>query len=99
MFFTSNFFWFIMGIISVLIAVSARAWAKDFGLKLSWWMWLISASWYCLLLLIVSLSFTFVGENEPKAGYKMLAFLGGFCVILGVVIFRIIWVKARIKSE
>ena len=56
--------WFSMGILTVLVATSARAWAHDLGLRMSWWKWLLAALWYGWALLTVAVPMTFVGERE-----------------------------------
>ena len=95
MFFNGSIFWFLNGIIFVVIIFAFKAFAEDKGWVLTWWKWLLSGLWY----LIFSLSFyawgTLIGENFPDAGFKM--FLVGFfiSVILGVGLWRVLAHKPK----
>ena len=40
--FSGAFFWFVMGMFFVLVAVGARVWFRDLGLHMNWWKWLLS---------------------------------------------------------
>ncbi|MBW1767301.1 MAG: hypothetical protein JRJ65_09660 [Deltaproteobacteria bacterium] len=71
-------FWIVMGLIYAVIIVGAKVWAEDLGLQMTWWKWLLSAIWYCLLSFSFAAGFTLIGEKEPKAGYR---FLGTFLAI------------------
>ena len=89
--FSGGFFWFGMGIVFVLVALGARAWAEDLRLAMSWWKWLFAFAWYALLNFSVALGFTLIGEDETGAGLKLLAFLGVITLILGVGLARLLW--------
>jgi len=95
--FSSPFFWFLMGVVFVLVAAGARAWATSLGLRMTWWKWLLSAAWYGLLMLTVSMPMTLVGENESSAGMRVLAAMGLVTVILGVGLVRVL-VRGRVRS-
>ena len=84
MFFEGNVFWFLMGMLAILVGIGFKSFAEDRKWNLNWWKWLLVIAWY----LIFNLSFltwgTLIGENEASAGWK-LALLGLFiCLILGV---------------
>ena len=90
MFFDSNLFWFLMGIIFVLIAAGFKVYADEKGWVISWWKALLAFIWY----LIFTMSFyaygVLMGENEGSAGFKLLL-LGLFiCLIYGVGLWRLI---------
>jgi len=83
-------FAFITGLLSGAVIVGAITWAKELGLKMNWWKWLLSALWYVLLLLLVFAAFTFIGEGEPVAGWKTLGIAVVFMVILGAALARLL---------
>ncbi len=90
MFFGSDFFWLLMGVVLVLVAAAFKAFAEDQGWKLTWWKWLLSLLWYGLVWLSFYAFGTLAGENESSAGFKILL-LGLFvCVILGVGLWRLL---------
>jgi hypothetical protein len=95
MFFSSGFFWFLMGIVAVLVGAGFKAFAEDKGWKLTWWKWLLSIIWYA----IFSLSFlswgTLIGENEAGAGWKTGLFGLFISLILGVGLWRLLAAKPK----
>ena len=83
-------FAFITGLFSGAVIVGTIAWAKDLGLRMNWWKWLLSTLWYTLLLMLVFAAFTFIGEGEPVAGWKTLGIAVVLMVILGAALARLI---------
>jgi hypothetical protein len=79
-------FWTAMGFIYAITILGARYWAQDLGLIMHWWKWLLLALWYCGLSIGVAGSFTLMGEREPKAGGRVLAFSVTIAVIFGICI-------------
>lgn len=84
----SGLFWFVMGIITVVVALAFKAFAEDRGWKMTWWKWLLAVVWYG----IFSLSFlalgTLIGEFETSAGVRIFL-LGMFIsLVLGVGLWR-----------
>ncbi|KPK30838.1 MAG: hypothetical protein AMK69_02235 [Nitrospira bacterium SG8_3] len=77
-------FWILMGLIYALMLASAPAWARDLGLQMTWWKWLLAALWYGLLSLGIAASFTLMGEKEPRAGQYVLGLTLVIMIILGV---------------
>jgi hypothetical protein len=88
--FSSNLFWLIMGMLSVLVGVGAVTWAKDLGLKMNWWKWLLTFLWYVLVNLSVAVPMTFVGENEPGAAVRTFLPLLVIIIITGVGLWRVL---------
>jgi hypothetical protein len=84
-------FWFIMGLLFVLVAAGAKTWAEELKLKMNWWKWVLVALWYGLLNLTIAVPFTFWGENEGRAGRASLLFLGIITIILGVGLGALLW--------
>lgn len=102
MFFSSGFFWLLMGVLFTLVAAGFKAFADDRGWVMTWWKALLGILWYA----IFSLSFlawgTLIGESEGPAGFKL--FLSGMvvCVILGVGYWRLMGmntVEEEISNE
>ncbi len=100
MFFGSDFFWLLMGVILVLVGAGFKAFAEDLGWKLTWWKGVLALLWYG----IFSLSFytygTLAGEDEGSAGFKLML-LGLFIsLILGVGLWRLmVWSPKAAESD
>lgn len=96
MFLNGALFWFLMGIIFVLVAAAFKTFADGRGWRITWWKGLLAMVWYAIL----SLSFyawgTLVGEAEGGAGFKL--FLLGLFVstVLGVGLVRLLAHKPRV---
>lgn len=88
-------FAFIVGAVSGLVVSSAAAWARDLGLKMTWWKWLLAIPWYLLLNFFVFLDFTMIGEGETGAGLKLLLFQAVIMLILGAGLVRLLWAGRR----
>jgi hypothetical protein len=93
--FITPLFWIIMGMLYALIIYSARYWAKDLGLKMNWWKWLLSGLWFILLTLSLAGGMTLIGENEVRGGLYFLGFFLIISLILGVVLWRILSVNRK----
>jgi hypothetical protein len=95
MFLDGNIFWFLMGIIFVLVAAGFKAFAEDRGWVVNWWKGLLATIWYWILMLSFYVWGTLAGEGEASAGWKI--FLVGFviCVILGVGLWRLFAAKPK----
>ena len=83
-------FAFFIGLLTVPVILGAIAWSRDLALKMNWWKWLLSAVWYVLLLFLVFAAFTFMGEGEPVAGWKVLGLTALVMVILGTGLVRLL---------
>ena len=92
-------FAFVTGLLSGAVIVGAITWAKELGLKMNWWKWLLSALWYVLWLLLVFAAFTFIGEGEPVAGWKILGIAVVLMVILGAALARLLSAGKKVKSD
>ena len=89
--FGGGLFWFVLGIIFVLVAAGAKTWAEDLRLKMNWWKWTLIGLWYILLNFTLAVPFTLWGENESQGGLVTLLFLGVITIILGVALFGYLW--------
>jgi hypothetical protein len=83
-------FWFVMGILTVVVAAGLRAFASRRGWAMTWWKWALAACWYALFSISFLVVGTLVGENEPGAGLR-IGGLGLFvCAVLGVGLWRVL---------
>lgn len=86
-------FAFIVGLLTGAVVVGAITWAKDLGLQMSWWKWLLSSLWYLMLLFLLFAAFTFIGEGEAAAGWKTVGISVVLLVILGAGLVRVLKAK------
>jgi hypothetical protein len=95
MFFNSSFFWFLMGVLFILVAAGFRAFAKDRGWVLSWWKAALALLWYAIFTCSFYAYGTLMGENETSAGLKILG-LGLFVsLVLAIIIWRLLLPKTH----
>lgn len=98
MFFDGNFFWFLMGIIFIVIMAGFRSFADDRGWVMTWWKWLLVFVWDAIFLLSFYAWGTLIGEKEGGAGIKF-ASLGLFvCLVFGVGLWRLFETKQQAVS-
>lgn len=87
---TGGPFWFVMGMVFVLVAAAFRAFANDRGWALNWWKSLLAIAWYAIL----STSFfawgTLIGENEASAGFKLFLIGIFVSIVFGVGLVRLL---------
>jgi len=95
----TSIFFLIAGALTGLVIPAAAAGARDLGLGMRWWKWLLAGAWYLLLLFFVFMDFTIIGEGEPAAGMKMLLFQGVILIILGVGLVRVLRAGRKRKSS
>ncbi|HKL38145.1 MAG TPA: hypothetical protein VJ876_04565 [Bacteroidales bacterium] len=88
--FLQPLFWMIMGMLYALVIVSARYWARDLGLNMNWWKWLLTGLWFVMLSLFVAGGMTLIGENEIQGGIYFLGFFLVLMLILGVGLWRLL---------
>ena len=83
-------FAFLVGLLTVPVIIGAVLWTKDLRINMNWWKWSLSALWYILFLFFIMVDFTFIGEGEPKAGWKGLLLQLVLMIILGAGLVRIL---------
>lgn len=93
--FTSGFFWFVMGMIAILVAMGFKAFAEDQGWALNWWKWLLAALWYFIFSLSWLTWGTLIGEMEGSAGFKMWLVGMGVSIVLGVGLWRLLTATSK----
>jgi hypothetical protein len=97
MFFDSNFFWFLMGIIFILVAARFKSFARERGWVITWWKAPLVSIWYALFCLSFYALGTLIGENEDSAGYKIFLIGMFICLVSGVGLWRLL--AANPKDE
>lgn len=95
MFFNGPLFWFLSGIIFVVIAFGFKAFAEDRGWVLNWWKWLLTGIWYLIFCTGFYAWGTFIGENFAAAGFRTFLLFFFISLILGVVLWRILAAKPK----
>ena len=99
MFFGSDFFWMLMGVILVLIGFAFKTFAEDRGWVLTWWKGLLALIWYGLFSISIYTYGTLAGEKEADAGFKIMLVGLIVCLILGVGLWRLMGVKPKATSK
>ncbi len=94
MFFDGNIFWFLMGIIFILVAAGFKVFAEDKGWVLTWWKWLLAFIWYVIFTMSFYTYGTLHGERETA---DIRLFLLGMVIslILGVGFWRLMAVNPK----
>jgi hypothetical protein len=88
--FSHGLFWFIMGMLSILVVVCAKTWADKSDVNMTWWKWIIAALWYIGFLFSIAVPATFMGEGEIHAGLTMIVFSVVPSIIIGFIVWRVI---------
>jgi hypothetical protein len=97
MFFDGNFFWFLMGIIFLVIMAGFKAFAEERGWMMTWWKWLLVFIWDAIFLMSFYAWGTLIGESEGSAGLK-IALTGLFvCLVFGVGLWRLFETKRQVS--
>ena len=99
MFFGSDVFWLLMGVILVLVGAAFKAFAEDQGWNLTWWKGLLALLWYGLFSMSFYTYGTLVGENEASAGLKIMLLMLFVSLILGVGLWRLMIVGTETSSK
>ena len=88
--FNSGMFWFVEGILFVVVVMAVRAWAQDTGLPMPLWKWGLFLLWVGLAGFTIAFVGTSFGEGEPVAGTRGGFLFGLITVIAGVGLWRIL---------
>ncbi len=99
MFFGSDIFWMLMGVVLVLVGFAFKAFAEDRGWVLTWWKGLLALLWYCLVGLSIYTYGTLAGEGEAGAGVKLMLVGLFIALILGVGLWRLMGVGSKTSTQ
>ena len=83
-------FWIVMGLLYALMFSGAAYWARDLGLGMTWWKWVLVALWYGLLSFALAGGFTLIGERVRKAGWRSLGFFVAVAIVFGLVLWFVV---------
>ena len=95
MFFDGNIFWFLMGLLAVLIGFGFNEFAKARGWVLTWWKWLLTIVWYTIFMMGFYAWGTLIGENESTAGFRLFLTILFVCIILAVGLWRLLSINPQ----
>ena len=85
-----SIFWFVMGLISLIMIIGFKNIAREKGVNMNWWKWLLSTVWWMGFLFAIAVPATFAGEGEPYAGAMMILFSVVPAILGGFIVWRII---------
>lgn len=90
MFLNGSFFWFLMGVLFVVVAAAFKSFADGRGWRITWWKGLLVCAWYFILCASFFAWGTLIGEGEGDAGFKLFL-LGLFVtIVFGVALLRLL---------
>lgn len=87
--------WIIFGAATVLVAMGANEWFKDLNIPMTWWKWMVLGAWYIFCWLGIAAPFTFWGESEVTAAWRLGLFTLPFLIISGFIVYRILRIGAQ----
>jgi hypothetical protein len=88
--FNSGFFWFVEGILVVIMVLGLRAWAEDRGIPMPPWKWVLFFLWILVVGFTVAFVGTSFGEGEPTAATRGGLLFGLISIISGVAVWRLL---------
>ncbi len=88
--FDSGLFWFVEGILFVVVILAVRAWAQDRGLPMPIWKWVLFLLWVALAGFTIAFVGTSFGEGEPVAATRGGLLFGLISIIAGVGLWRLL---------
>jgi hypothetical protein len=97
--FDSGLFWFVEGILTVVVILAVRAWAQDRGLPMPLWKWALFLTWMGLVGFTIAFVGTSFGEGEPVAATRGGLLFGLISIIAGVGLWRVLGVGGREGRE
>lgn len=88
--FNSGFFWFIEGILFCLVILGLRAWARDNGVPMPPWKWVVFIAWLMFFGFTIAFIGTSLGEGEPDAAKRGGILFSALVVISGFALWRLL---------
>jgi len=96
--FNSGFFWFVEGILFVVMVLAFRAFMRKRGIPLPAWKWAIFAIWVLFAGFTIAFVGTSLGEGEPTAAARGGLLFGLIAVIGGAGAWRALMI-GRVTGE
>lgn len=97
-FFNSGTFWFIEGILAVVVFLAFRAWMEDRGVPMTWWKWVLFGLWVVLAGVTIAFVGTSIGENETVAAFRGGILFGVITIVSAVGLWRLLH-TGRVKPK
>jgi len=88
--FNSGFFWFVEGILFVVMILGVRALLQDRGAGVAFWKWGIFVAWVVVGGFTIAFVGTSLGEGEPVAAQRGGLLFGLLTIISGVGVWRLL---------
>ncbi|MDT8436232.1 MAG: hypothetical protein RRA92_05695 [Gemmatimonadota bacterium] len=88
--FASGGFWFLEGILFVVVVLAFRAWMHDRGVPLPAWKWAVFLLWLGFAAFTIAFVGTSFGEGEPTAATRGGLLFGTAAVIGGAAAWRLL---------
>ena len=82
-FFASGTFWFIEGILAILVLIGFKTWMEDRRTPMPFWKWAVLCVWLVIVGFTIAFIGTSIGENEIVAAKKGGIIFSVVCVITG----------------
>lgn len=96
--FNSGLFWFLEGILFVVVVLAVRIWAEDRRLPMPAWKWMLFFLWIGLAGFTIAFVGTSFGEGEPVAATQGGLLFGLITIITGVGMWRVLLAGAGARG-
>ena len=98
-FFTSGMFWFIEGILFIVLLIALRAWLKEKSAPMTWWKWILLVVWIFLAGFTAAFFGTNIGEGEYTAAFRGGGASAIIVLIYALVLLRVLGITGGRKHE
>ena len=88
--FNSGFFWFVEGILFVVMIMGVREWARGKKVPMTAWKWALFLAWVLFAGFTIAFVGTSFGEGEATAAIRGGLLFGLIAVIGGVGVWRVL---------
>jgi hypothetical protein len=96
-FFTSGTFWFIEGVLFVVLIIALRAWLKEKGTRMTEWKWLLVVVWIFLAGFTAAFIGTNIGEGEYTAALRGGGVSAIIVLVYALVLLRVLGISGSRK--
>ena len=98
-FFNSGLFWFIEGILAVMVFLGIKTFMEDRQVPMPWWKWIFLGLWFLLAGFTIAFVGTSIGENEMIAALRGGIIFGVITIISGVGLWRLLNHRNSLKEN
>lgn len=81
--------WFLFGLVLGACVLALLRWKAAKNIRMTWYEWVMGLASLILILLVIQNFVGSIGEEEPRAAWMGVLFLGIPAVILGVLAVRL----------